>query len=59
MFATQASTLKVDSVRNEPYTMAIKKSTEKTVYETPMRGKTESKKEERTSHREPIMPNRS
>lgn len=32
MFATQASTLKIDSVRNEPYTMAVKKSTEKTVY---------------------------
>jgi hypothetical protein len=44
MFATQASTLKVDSIRNETYTMTVKKSVEKQGYETPLRGKTESKK---------------
>jgi hypothetical protein len=42
MFATQASTLKVDSIRNDTYTMAVKKSAEKyrEGYETPLRGKT-------------------
>ena len=29
MFASQASTLKIDSVRNESYTMTVKKSAEK------------------------------
>jgi hypothetical protein len=29
MFATQASTLKVDSIRNETYTLTVKKSAEK------------------------------
>jgi hypothetical protein len=56
MFATQASTLKVDSVRNEVYTLTVKKSVEKPTssYETPLRLKTEQKKDERYSHRESI-----
>lgn len=55
MFATQASTLKVDSIRNEVFTMAtIKKSVEKpsTSFETPLRAKTEIKKDERYQHRD-------
>jgi len=55
MFATQASTLKVDSIRNEVFTMAtIKKSVEKpnSSYETPLRAKTEIKKDERYPHRD-------
>ena len=58
IFATQASTLKVDSIRNDVFTMSNngKKSVEKpasSLYETPLRSKTiESTKDQRLSHRE-------
>lgn len=56
IFATQASTLKVDSIRNDVYTLAsnTKKSADKvqSIYETPLRSKTiEQKKDEKLSFR--------